>query len=69
MRANQQNIVPQLQAYTNAIGFSGADGNLIQSEKKSSHNQLRICGRCTMNTALLETLISINIVPVFCHHA
>jgi acetylglutamate kinase len=25
----------QLQAYTNAIGFSGADGNLIQSEKET----------------------------------
>ncbi|MFB0911348.1 MAG: acetylglutamate kinase, partial [Flavobacterium sp.] len=31
-----KNIVAQLQAYnTNAMGFSGADGNLIQSEKRN----------------------------------
>src|SRR3970040_1154629 len=31
-----KNIVAQLQANdTNAIGFSGADGNLIQSEKRN----------------------------------
>jgi acetylglutamate kinase len=40
-----KNIVAQLQAHnTNAMGFSGADGNLIQSKKKPSDNQLRICG-------------------------
>jgi acetylglutamate kinase len=39
-----KNIVAQLQAHnSNAMGFSGADGNLIQSEKKPSHHQLRIC--------------------------
>jgi acetylglutamate kinase len=32
-----KNIVAQLQAHnSNAMGFSGADGNLIQSEKKPS---------------------------------
>jgi acetylglutamate kinase len=31
-----KNIVAQLQAHnTNAMGFSGADGNLIQSEKET----------------------------------
>jgi acetylglutamate kinase len=39
-----KNIVAQLQAHnTNAMGFSGADGNLI-SPKKPSHHQLRIVG-------------------------
>jgi acetylglutamate kinase len=31
-----KNIVAQLQAHnTNAMGFSGADGNLIQSDKRN----------------------------------
>jgi acetylglutamate kinase len=35
-RANKQNIVAQLQGSgNNAMGFSGADGNLIQSEKRN----------------------------------
>jgi acetylglutamate kinase len=37
----KKNIVAQLQAH-NLDGFSGADGNLIQSEKET-HHQLRIC--------------------------
>jgi acetylglutamate kinase len=38
-----KNIVAQLQAHNTNDGISGADGNLIQSEKKPSHHQLRIC--------------------------
>jgi acetylglutamate kinase len=64
-----KSIVTQLQAYnTNAMGFSGADGNLIQSEKRNhpTINYGFVGDVQKVNTALLETLISINIVPVFC---
>lgn len=64
-----KNVVAQLQASnTNAIGFSGADGNLIQSEKRNhpTINYGFVGDVQKINTALLETLISNNIVPVFC---
>jgi acetylglutamate kinase len=64
-----KDIVAQLQANnTNAIGFSGADGNLIQSEKRNhpTINYGFVGDVQKVNTALLETLISNNIVPVFC---
>jgi acetylglutamate kinase len=64
-----KNIVAQLQANnTNAIGFSGADGNLIQSEKRNHAiiNYGFVGDVQKVNTELLETLISNNIVPVFC---
>jgi acetylglutamate kinase len=64
-----KNIVAQLQANdTNAIGFSGADGNLIQSEKRNhpTINYGFVGDVQKVNTALLDTLISNNIVPVFC---
>jgi acetylglutamate kinase len=64
-----KNVVAQLQANdTNAIGFSGADGNLIQSEKRNhpTINYGFVGDVQKVNTALLETLISNNIVPVFC---
>lgn len=64
-----KNIVAQLQAYnTNAMGFSGADGNLIQSEKRN-HPTIDygfVGDLKSVNTPLLETLLSSGIVPVFC---
>jgi acetylglutamate kinase len=64
-----KNVVAQLQANdTNAIGFSGADGNLIQSEKRNhpTINYGFVGDVQKVNRALLDTLISNNIVPVFC---
>jgi acetylglutamate kinase len=64
-----KNVVAQLQANnTNAMGFSGADGNLIQSEKRNhpTINYGFVGDVQKVNTDLLETLISNNIVPVFC---
>jgi acetylglutamate kinase len=64
-----KNIVAQLQANdTNAMGFSGADGNLIQSTKRNHPTiDYGFVGDVNkVNTDLLETLISNGIVPVFC---
>lgn len=64
-----KNIVVQLQANgANAMGFSGADGNLIQSEKRNHPTiDYGFVGDVqNVNTLLLETLISNGIVPVFC---
>ena len=64
-----KNIVAQLQANdTNAIGFSGADGNLIQSTKRNHPTiDYGFVGDVQkVNTRLLETLISNGIAPVFC---
>ena len=64
-----KNIVAQLQAIdTNAMGFSGADGNLIQSTKRNHPTiDYGFVGDVQkVNTRLLETLISNGIVPVFC---
>ncbi|HSD06820.1 acetylglutamate kinase [Flavobacterium sp.] len=64
-----KNIVAQLQANnTNAMGFSGADGNLIQSTKRNHPTiDYGFVGDVQkINTPLLETLISSGIVPVFC---
>jgi len=64
-----KDIVAQLQANDcNAMGFSGADGNLIQSEKRNhpTINYGFVGDVQKVNTALLETLISSGIVPVFC---
>ncbi|SDX91354.1 acetylglutamate kinase [Flavobacterium degerlachei] len=64
-----KDIVAQLQANnTNAMGFSGADGNLIQSEKRNHPTiDYGFVGDVQgVNTPLLETLISNGIVPVFC---
>jgi acetylglutamate kinase len=62
-------IVAQLQANnTNAMGFSGADGNLIQSTKRNHPTiDYGFVGDIQkVNTPLLETLINSGIVPVFC---
>ena len=64
-----KNIVAQLQANsTNAIGFSGADGNLIQSHKRNhpTINYGFVGDVNQVNTPLLETLLLNNLVPVFC---
>ena len=64
-----KNIVAQLQANsTNAIGFSGADGNLIQSHKRNhpTINYGFVGDVNKVNTPLLETLLLNNLVPVFC---
>lgn len=64
-----KNIVAQLQANnTNAMGFSGADGNLILSEKRN-HPTIDygyVGDVLKVNIPLLETLISSGITPVFC---
>ena len=64
-----KNIVAQLQGHnTNAMGFSGADGNLIQSDKRNHPTiDYGFVGDVkSVNTPLLETLLSSGIVPVFC---
>jgi acetylglutamate kinase len=64
-----KNIVAQLQANeTNAMGFSGADGNLIQSTKRNHPTiDYGFVGDVQkVNTALLVTLIENQITPVFC---
>ncbi|MDI6033666.1 acetylglutamate kinase [Flavobacterium sp. LB2P84] len=64
-----KSIVAQLQANsTNAMGFSGADGNLIQSDKRNhpTINYGFVGDVKKVNTELLETLLSNGIVPVFC---
>jgi acetylglutamate kinase len=64
-----KNIVAQLQAnYTNAMGFSGADGNLILS-KKRNHPTIDygfVGDVQKVNTPLLETLLKNGITPIFC---
>jgi len=64
-----KNIVAQLQAKNNnAIGFSGADGNLIQSVKRNHPTiDYGFVGDVKqVNTNLLKTLLDNDIVPVFC---
>jgi acetylglutamate kinase len=64
-----KNIVAQLQANdTNAMGLSGADGNLIQSTKRNHPTiDYGFVGDVQkVNTPLLQTLINTGIVPVFC---
>ena len=64
-----KNIVAQLQARnSNAMGFTGADGNLIQSEKRNhpSIDYGFVGDVKKVNTTLLASLLKNNIVPVFC---
>lgn len=64
-----KNIVAKLQAKgNNAIGFSGADGNLIQSTKRNHPTiDYGFVGDVkAVNINLLQTLLSNQIVPVFC---
>jgi acetylglutamate kinase len=62
-------IVAQLQANnTNAIGFSGADGNTIASEKRKHPTiDYGFVGDVKkVNTNLITALLSLEIIPVFC---
>ena len=64
-----KNVVAKLQANnTNAMGFSGADGNLIQSIKRNHPTiDYGFVGDVQkVNTPLLQTLINYGIVPVLC---
>jgi acetylglutamate kinase len=64
-----KHIVAQLQAKdNNSIGFSGADGNLIQSTKRNHPTiDYGFVGDVKqVNTKLLATLLETGIVPVFC---
>lgn len=64
-----KSVVAQLQANnTNAMGFSGADGNLIQSDKRNHPTiDYGFVGDVKkVNTQLLEALLSNKITPVFC---
>ncbi|MEP5254901.1 MAG: acetylglutamate kinase [Winogradskyella arenosi] len=64
-----KNIVAQLQANNcNAIGFSGADGNAIVSEKRPAKTiDYGFVGDVKkVNTNALEVLLNNNITPVFC---
>ena len=64
-----KDVVAQLQAKdNNAMGFSGADGNLIQSTKRNHPTiDYGFVGDVKkVNTALLKTLLENGIVPVFC---
>jgi acetylglutamate kinase len=63
-----KDIVAQLQANkTNAMGFSGADGNLIQSNKRNHPTiDYGFVGDVQVNSSLLQTLLITGITPVFC---
>lgn len=64
-----KNVVAELQANnTNAMGFSGADGNLILSEKRNHPTiDYGFVGDVKkVNTPLLQKIIGLEIAPVFC---
>ncbi|MFA9190696.1 acetylglutamate kinase [Flavobacterium sp. FZUC8N2.13] len=64
-----KNVVAELQANnTNAMGFSGADGNLIFSEKRNHPTiDYGFVGDVKkVNTPLLQKIIGLEIAPVFC---
>jgi acetylglutamate kinase len=64
-----KNCVAQLQGNgCNAMGFSGADGNLIQSEKRNHPTiDYGFVGDVQkVNSSLLRTLLETGITPVFC---
>lgn len=64
-----KDITAQLQALgNNAMGFTGADGNLILSEKrKNAVVDFGFVGDVlAVNTPLLQVLVQQNVVPVFC---
>jgi acetylglutamate kinase len=65
-----KNIVAQLQSLNcNAIGFSGADGNLIKSEKRAISNiDYGFVGDVeakSVNMNLLQEVLKLQLVPVF----
>lgn len=64
-----KDIVAKLQSLnSNAIGFTGADGNIILSEKrKKAEIDFGFVGDViAINTSLLEVFIKQNVTPVFC---
>lgn len=64
-----KNITAQLQALqNNAMGFTGADGNLILSEKrKNAAVDFGFVGDVlAVNSELIKVLLLQNVVPVFC---
>lgn len=64
-----KDITAQLQALNNnAMGFTGADGNFILSEKrKNSTVDFGFVGDVlAVNNDLLKVLVEQNVVPVFC---
>jgi acetylglutamate kinase len=66
-----KNIVAQLQAHnSNAMEFSGADGNLIQSEKRNhpTINYGFVGDVKYVNALLLETLLYNGITLYFARH-
>lgn len=64
---NKQIVAQLQQLKTNSIGFSGADGNLILSEKrKNTAIDFGFVGDVIyVNSNLISVLLSQNIVPVF----
>lgn len=64
-----KSIVAKLQGLnTNAMGFTGADGNLILSNKRvNSTVDFGLVGDVVaVNSDLLKVLLTENVVPVFC---
>jgi acetylglutamate kinase len=64
-----KNIVAELQKNScNSIGFTGADGNSIVSEKRPIKEiDYGFVGDVkSVNTTVLDTLLKMNITPVFC---
>lgn len=64
-----KNIVAQLQSHNcNAIGFSGADGNTIVSDKRPKEPiDYGFVGDVKqVHTSTLKLLLNNNIIPVFC---
>ncbi|MHA3789549.1 acetylglutamate kinase [Flavobacterium hauense] len=64
-----KNITAKLQALgDNAMGFTGADGNLIQAKKRENAAvDFGLVGDVvSVNTELLKTLLKQDVVPVFC---
>lgn len=65
-----KNMVAQLQNFAcNAIGFSGADGNLIKSKKRiNSEINFGFVGdveKESVNLNLLKNILNLNLTPVF----
>lgn len=64
-----KNIVAKLQSYKcNSVGFSGADGNTIISDKRSTDPiDFGYVGDVkTVNTETVDILLKGNVTPVFC---
>lgn len=64
-----KNIVAKLQSYNcNAIGFSGADGNTIVSQKRpvKTIDYGFVGDILRVNTKAVEALLEVDIIPVFC---